>query len=136
MSELSLAFVRRLNALQHWGGVLPKGVPPRSAEGGPAETRSLPKRALRRMLIVGIRFVQAHEGVRRLALWLLGRMPHLQRRFVAFATYNARFIHSSGTAIYPELGPGFAKAELSPETCVIYSRMRRMIPKPQNPPSR
>lgn len=96
----------------------------------------LPRRAFRRVLIAGIRFVQAHDGIRHLAHWVLGRMPRLQRRFFAFAAYNARFINSSESAGRSGLGPDFAHAEPSPDTSVIYARMRRMAVKPQKPSGR
>lgn len=88
--------------------------------------RSLPRRAGRRMLFVGARFVQKHESARRIVERVLNYAPSLRGRLAAFAKHNAPFIDPSVAQYTGTQAPDIERADRSPEVLAIYSRMRSM----------
>ncbi len=101
-------------------------VPPSRPHVSQAQGRSLPRRAVRRVLFAGVRLVQRNENVRRTVTGILERVPFLQRRMLAFARHNAYFINpdlASGAVVNQ---PALTQSDFSPGARTIYNRMRSM----------
>lgn len=100
---------------------------PSRAENSPTVNRSLPRRAVRRVLFAGARLAQRNATARRVAKGLMSRAPaSLRVRLVAFYGHNAPLINSNGSV--PEsTSPQYSHADHSPAVLGIYSRMQSLI---------
>ncbi|MET3652788.1 FkbM family methyltransferase [Dyella japonica] len=97
-----------------------------------ANGRSLPKRAARRVMFIGARFLQEHPAARRAVERMLGASPSLRARLAAFSRHNAPYINPDAAAsVHGAAVAG--RHGRSPDVSVIYARMQSVISSSKNP---
>ncbi|WP_199100152.1 FkbM family methyltransferase [Dyella sp. ASV21] len=98
----------------------------KGVEGGKT-LRGLPRRAVRRALFAGARFLQRHQGIRDWASGVLERSPRLKHRLKSFHRHNASYIYSEVDVV--SAGSGFPIVEGAPTSGVdlIHARLSTMV---------
>lgn len=97
-----------------------------------ANGRSLPKRAARRAMFVGARFLQEHPGARRAVERMLDASPAMRARLAAFSRHNAPYINPDA-AVTVRGAAVAGRHDRSPDVSVIYARMQSVISSSKNP---
>lgn len=95
--------------------------------------RSLPKRAMRRLLFVGARFLRQNESARRIAEKMLVNAPGLRAHLAAFSRHNAPYINPGAASSRMTLASSYASPGRSPDVSAIYARMRGVTSSTKDP---